>query len=236
MEEKLNGIVLSGVNYGENDKILSVYTLEKGAVSARMKGVKKAGAKLKFASEPFCFAEFIIIGGANKNNIINASLIDSFYPLREDINKYFCAAVAAEYVRRFMKEGIVSENMFTLLLEALKSLAYGQTAPKSVVAEFLLSALSLSGYALNLDGCPGCGQNLNGKTFFDYESGGFYCENCMEEGYRQINFSTYLYLKKLSEGLSLTDEQALPVLRLLDYYITNKPEENLFSLKEIIKM
>ncbi len=236
MEEKLNGIVLGGVNYGENDKILSVYTLEKGAVSARMKGVKKAGAKLKFASEPFCFAEFIIISGTNKNNIINASLIDSFYPLRENVEKYFCAGAVTEYVKRFMKEGIVSENMFTLLLSALKTLSYGQTPPKSAVAEFLFSALSLSGYALNLNGCPGCGEDLKGKTFFDYDSGGFYCENCRSDIFRQINFSTYSYLKKLSEGQTLTDEQALPVLRLFDYYITNKAEENIFSLKEIIKM
>ena len=59
MEEKLSGIVLGGVNYGENDKIINVFTLEKGVVSAKIKGVKKAGAKLKFASEPFCFAEFV---------------------------------------------------------------------------------------------------------------------------------------------------------------------------------
>ena len=59
MEEKLSGIVLGGVNFAENDKILSVFTLEKGVVSAKIKGVKKAGAKLKFASEPFCFAQFI---------------------------------------------------------------------------------------------------------------------------------------------------------------------------------
>ena len=59
MEEKMSGIVLSAVSVGENDKILNIFTLEKGVVSAKIKGVKKAGAKLKFASEPFCFAEFI---------------------------------------------------------------------------------------------------------------------------------------------------------------------------------
>ena len=59
MEEKLSGIVVGGVNYGESDKILNIFTLEKGMVSAKIKGVKKAGAKLKFASEPFCFAEYV---------------------------------------------------------------------------------------------------------------------------------------------------------------------------------
>ena len=42
MEEKLSGIVLGGVAYGENDKILKIFSLEKGMVSARIKGVKQA--------------------------------------------------------------------------------------------------------------------------------------------------------------------------------------------------
>ncbi|MBQ0098986.1 MAG: recombination protein O N-terminal domain-containing protein, partial [Firmicutes bacterium] len=46
MEEKLSGIVVSSISYGENDKILNIFTLEKGIVSAKIKGVKKAGAKL----------------------------------------------------------------------------------------------------------------------------------------------------------------------------------------------
>ena len=67
MEEKISGIVLGGISFGENDKILNIFTLEKGVISAKIKGVKKAGAKLKFASEPFCFAEFIFMKkGENK--------------------------------------------------------------------------------------------------------------------------------------------------------------------------
>ena len=89
MEEKLSGIVLGGVSYGESDKILNIFTLEKGVVSAKIKGVKKSGAKLKFASEPFCFAEFIFSTSKDRRTVTGASLIESFYPLREDIVKYF---------------------------------------------------------------------------------------------------------------------------------------------------
>ena len=40
MEEKMSGIVLGGISFGENDKILNIFTLEKGVVSAKIKGVK----------------------------------------------------------------------------------------------------------------------------------------------------------------------------------------------------
>ena len=112
MEEKMSGIVLGGISFGENDKILKIFTLEQGVVSAKIKGVKKAGAKLKFASEPFCFAEFIFSKRGDMRTVIGASLIDSFYPVREDIVKYFASGTVLEFVKRFYKENIASKDAF----------------------------------------------------------------------------------------------------------------------------
>ena len=114
MEEKLSGIVLGGINFGENDKILNVFTPELGVISAKIKGVKKAGAKLKFAAEPFCFAEFIFSKKGSMRTVIGASLIDSFYSLRLDLKKYFCAGSVVEYVKKFIQEGITSSELFII--------------------------------------------------------------------------------------------------------------------------
>lgn len=54
MEEKINALMIRSVDYADNDKILSLFSLEQGVISAKIRGVKKAGAKLKFAAEPFC--------------------------------------------------------------------------------------------------------------------------------------------------------------------------------------
>ena len=126
MEEKANGIVLGGVSVAENDKILSVFTVEQGTVSAKIKGVKKAGAKLKFASEPFCFAEFIFLDKGGFKTVINASLIDSFYPIREDIKRFYAGSVVLEFIKRFAKENMVSHDLFFLTVDALKEIAYGK--------------------------------------------------------------------------------------------------------------
>ena len=116
MEEILHGIVLGGVSYGENDKMLTIFTLSKGSISARIKGVKKAGAKLKFASEPFCFAEFVFSTTGERRTVIGASLVDSFYPIRNDLKTLYLASACVEFVRRFSKESIVSEPQFTALV------------------------------------------------------------------------------------------------------------------------
>ncbi len=235
MEEKLSGIVLNGVSFGESDKILNIFTLEKGTVSAKIKGVKKAGAKLKFASEPFCFAEFVLSEVSGRRTVIGASLLESFYPLREDIVKYFAGGTILEFLRKFAKENIVSKELFMLAIQSLKELCYSDKDTIYILCRFLLFALSHSGYALNLNGCVCCGKEIKGKTFFDYNSGGFFCEECFEGQGREINPSTLLGLSRIERGQELEDKPVKP-LRLLDYYVSNKAEENLASLKELLKI
>ena len=235
MEEKLTGIVLNGVAYGESDKILSIYTLEKGTVSAKIKGVKKAGAKLKFASEPFCFAEFLFSSKLDKKTVIGATLLESFYPIREDIKKYFAGGVVLEFVKHFSKENIVNEELFLLVVNTLKELAYNSDKIVYNLVKFLIDALKVTGYALNLNGCVDCGNIIEGRTYFDYNNGGFYCEECFKGYGREINFSTLKELKMVEKGESLDYEPVKP-LKLLDYYLSNKTEENIVSLKELLKI
>lgn len=236
MEEKLKGIVLGGTAFGENDKILNIFTLEQGVLSAKIKGVKKAGAKLKFASEPFCFAEFLLAKKGEMRTVTGASLIDSFYPLREDIGKYFCAGAVLEFVKKFYRENIVSAEGFFLVIETLKEISYGDRSAKEVLIRFLFSALKENGYALFIDSCACCKNQVHGRVFFDYRRGSFYCENCFDGVGREMNLSTLEGLQTVMRGGSVDGEIEVKILRLLNFYIENRAEEKIKSLAELIKI
>ena len=60
---KVKAIVLGGTNVKEKDRIISVYSLERGVESFSMKGVRGDKAKMKFAKEVFCFGDFIVEEG-----------------------------------------------------------------------------------------------------------------------------------------------------------------------------
>ncbi len=239
MQEKFTGLVLGGINFGENDKILSIFTLEKGLISAKIKGVKKAGAKLKFASEPFCFAEFIITGANAKRVITGASLIESFYSIREDLHKFFCGSAVLEFNRKFLKEDITSKELFAVTIDALKEIAFSKENPKKVLELFLLNALSIVGYGLTVKECN-CNPNQKeqeiNKVYFDYSSGSFYCEKCKPFGAREINFLTFKTLLSLLAKGETSLEGIDMALRLLDFYIVNKCEVSIKSLKELISL
>ncbi len=235
MEEKVSGIVINGISYGENDKILNIFTLEKGILSAKIKGVKKAGAKLKFASQPFCFAEFILRPSKAGYTVINASLIESFYSIREDVIKYYAGACILEFIKKFYKENIVSPEAFLTATESLKNVTYSEDA-LSALAQFFCLKLKNVGYALNLQGCAVCQKKANDRMFFDYSSGSFYCGECYSGEGREIKPDTFLALNSLENGLNVENEQAVRALRLIEYYLQNKLEESIDSLKELLKI
>ena len=233
MEEKQNGIVLSGINFSENDKLLNIFTLNKGVVCAKIKGVKKAGAKLKFAAEPFCFAEFVFSKTGDKRTVIGASLIDSFYPVRENIEKFFCAGAVVEFVKRFYQEEMVDEVGFMHVVNALKEIAY-TTSHLSALVKFLVFALENQGFGLKLDGCFYCENQIENRTFFDYRNGAFICEKCFDNVGREINGITLNALIN-AKNSTLDDEHlgTKKALKLLEYYINNRLEESIKSLKEL---
>lgn len=166
MEEKINALMIRSVDYADNDKILSLFSLEQGVISAKIRGVKKAGAKLKFAAEPFCFAEYILAGGGFKT-VTNASLLDSFYPVRENIYKFYAAGTAAEFVKRYCPENSVAEGLFLETVRFLKLCAYTDLPPDGLLLIYLLHALGEIGYSLGFGGCAGCGEKPN-RVFFDF--------------------------------------------------------------------
>ena len=57
----VTAVVLNSIDYKEKDKLVKLFTAETGVISAVLKGVKSANSKLKFACQPFCFAEFELV-------------------------------------------------------------------------------------------------------------------------------------------------------------------------------
>ena len=73
MQHVVNAVMLRASDYNENDKILTLLTAEKGKITAGIKGVKKAAAKLKFAAQPFCFAEYVLSERGGRYTVVKAS-------------------------------------------------------------------------------------------------------------------------------------------------------------------
>ena len=83
---KVTGIVLGGKDVKEKDRLVSLFTPDRGILTAILKGVRGDKAKLKSAKEPFSFGEFIIEEGKVSSIITGFDMIDNFYSLSSDLS------------------------------------------------------------------------------------------------------------------------------------------------------
>ena len=212
-ELTVKGIVLGGVNYKEKDKILSVFTLEKGLISCKLVGVMSAKAKLKSVKEPFCFAELDLVAKQADNafyTISSANIIDNFYNIITDIDKYFLGCTILETLKKIAMTENPNEILFLESIKALKFLAYSEVDPKVVLSKFLITIFEASGYALSLDRCAICGDNFINKRYLNAESGEIVCFSCKSAKSEEILPITHASMRLIKQ----TDYDKLKNLKL----------------------
>lgn len=237
MEQVVNAVVLRAVDFNENDKMLTLLTAEKGKITCAIKGVKKAGAKLKFAAQPFCFAEYVLATSGGRYTVVGASEAESFYDLRTDINKLYAASSAAEAACALSYEGDDCPEIFSALISALTEMCNGQESEPLI--KFLLFILQKSGYGIFADKCSVCGADLAGRDRlkFDMDSGSFTCHTCGGIGASRV---TYNQIRKLSgksyEEEYITGDGEKRALRLIREFVSYKLGISFKSLSEYIRL
>lgn len=187
-EKIIDAIVLKTQDFKDNDKIVYLFSPAEGKFSAVLKGVKKASAKLKFAGEPFCFAEFTCVKRGDMTTVTNAYQKESFFEIRQDITCFYCGMSALEIVSAFAQEGEKNPGLFVGLIKSLSLMAQGIN-PKTVLAHFALFVLDNFGQKPCFESCAECGEKVH-DAFFCFDAGGVLCKNCQND-----------YAIKLDEGV-----------------------------------
>ena len=117
------GIVLRAINYQESDKILTIFTADEGKIVAKLKSCRQPKAKLKFAGQPFCFAEWTLVQKGEHCIVANALEIESFFDISLNYDKLIVASCLLEMCDYVLNPEEPSGALFVELLKCLKMLA-----------------------------------------------------------------------------------------------------------------
>ena len=228
MEEKFNALCIRSVSYKDNDKMLTLFSLEKGIVDCILRGVKKPNAKLRFAGELFCFSEYVVAEKNGRRTVIEANEIDNFYEIRLDIDKYYAATAIIEYVRTFALKGESYYELFLNTLNGLKAIQNGAYLPQLVLVKYYMEGLKLAGYGISYSACEDCGVIIENRVFFDFNSCVFKCADCADYSCTEMRIGTY----KL---LSLLDKIELSNLKNMDKSTYSPTFDQLDTIKYALK-
>lgn len=202
---KVKGIVLGGTNVKEKDKIIKLYTLEKGPMSVTLKGVRGDKAKYKAAKEIFCFGDFVIEEGKNYSIVTSVDIIDNFYMLSNNIERYYEACAILDIVSKVATEP--NTALFIEILEALKTLCYDEVGKYNVIDKFLISIFKAMGYNFITENCSSCGGKLGAK-YLNLGIGEIVCPACKKTNSLPISDACFNALKILSN----TEYDKLPTI------------------------
>ena len=238
MDVKTEAIVLQAIDYKDNDKLLTLFSPALGKITAGIRGVKKPKAKLAFAAQPFCFAEYILAEKGGRYTVTNAYLHESFFELRSDITRFYAACAAAEICRELSVENEKHEALFIGFIECLRSLCLAGEDEAEALVSFALVALQESGYPIDLGFYEECGGDIGEKLWFDFSDGRFTTFERCTQGER-ASVSTYFTLRKCA-GLTYEEDKLAGgnkrALRLIKAFLTEKTETRFDGVGDLIRL
>ncbi len=179
MNSELKGIVLKSKPFSNKDMLLTVFSDKEGKITMLAKGVRGTKRSLLY-TQPFAYSEFMLYKGSSLYTVDQASLIESFYELRQDIEALSSAQYLMELVEQLPGEMISGDEpaILKLLLNSLYLLCknVGDTlAIKKIKMMFELKFCALCGFSPDLTACTQCGKTEAG--FWVYGEG-MRCQDC----------------------------------------------------------
>jgi DNA repair protein RecO (recombination protein O) len=174
-----DAIIIRSQEYGESDRLLSLFSREKGRIQAIAKGVRKPKSRQRGGTQLFTYADFLLYRGRSLDVVNQASPRESFPHLWNDLEGNVAAAGIAELLDIALLSGQPQPELFSLTLTCFFLLAHDE--PLLVLAAFTLRLLSILGYSPVWGECVECGAKVEGERLcFCFQAGGVLCPTCAE--------------------------------------------------------
>ena len=182
---KTEAVVLRSIRYGEADRVLHLFTLERGRVGAIAKGARKTKSRFGARLEPFSHVELLLHEGRGELHTVTAAdLVRPHDATRVEAYRMAVGHIGLEAMLRLFIEGDENRRAFYALTRFLDILdgvetreLPAQPALDPLVLSFQLKLLWLAGYLPHLAGCAACGDD-GALVGFSAQAGGSVCASC----------------------------------------------------------
>jgi DNA repair protein RecO (recombination protein O) len=206
-------IVLSRFDYGEADRILTLFTPGGGKLKAIAKGVRRQKSRLGGSLEPFAELDLALAHGRTFDVVTQVSVIRPYLHLRDDLVSLGTASYLAELAEGTLEERHEAERVYLLLRRAYGLLDAGM-APGRVARWFEVHLADELGVRPEVDRCVECDRLLEADERYRWVPplGGVLCERCPGPSHERTGLS--LEALKVLKAYQRMDVEAIAGLRI----------------------
>lgn len=216
-------IVIRHLDYGEADRILTLWTPGLGKIHAIVKGVRRPRSKSGGHLDLFTRGNLLLAQGRNLDLVTQAESLEYFTGLRLNLMRAGYAHYVCELLDAFVPDRQPNHALYRTHLTTLRRLEAGGSLLD--VRSFEMTLLDLSGYRPQLHTCLGCGVEIRPATnHFSVALGGVLCPDCQAEdsGAKPISVPALKLLRHLQ-----TDPTRIVGLQSVDDRVTREVEHSL---------
>jgi len=235
---RAEGIILRHSDFGEADRLLTIFTRELGKIRAVAKGVRKARSRKAGHVEPFTRTLLQLARGRDLMILTQAEAADTFFTLREDLVLLGYASYIIELLDQSTYDEEENRSLYNLLARTLQRLNRGDN-PDLVTRYYELRLLDFIGFRPQLFTCAECESEIQpDDQFFSATRGGVLCPKCgaREPETRSISLQALKYFRHFQRSsyseaarATIPDQVYLEMENLMHYYITHTLERGLNS-------
>jgi DNA repair protein RecO (recombination protein O) len=204
---KTEAVVLRSIRYGEADRVLHLYTADRGRLGAVAKGVRRVRSRLGGRLEPLSRVRLVLHEG--RGELCTVTQVDTVHAhpaLRERRASLERATQACDAVLRLFDAAEANRPAYNLLCNELALLdADPGVATRAQALAFRMKLLLAAGFAPELASCASCGESEH-LGAFSPSAGGVVCAGC-EAGSFPLAAEAHAFLAAaLARPLSETPE------------------------------
>lgn len=175
---RTEAIIIGHKNLGEADKILILFSPDRGIINAVARGARRPRNRLLGGSQIFTYGKYLIMQGKSLDSISQCEIKESFYKIRSNLEKMAYGLYFAELLRLSTPLEDINSKLFQFLLKTLYMLQEWSDV-ELLCYIYELKLLAIQGFSPELFQCVSCGKLDNSSNvFFSNTLGGILCENC----------------------------------------------------------
>ena len=141
---KTEAVVLRSIRYGEADRVLHLYTSERGRVGAIAKGVRKTSSRFGARLEPLTHAALLLHEGRGElHTVSGADIVHHHQRVRNDPGRLAVGVIGAEAVLKLFTEPEPNQRAHTPAL-AISSACSATVSPPAPTRRWMRSVWAFS--------------------------------------------------------------------------------------------
>ncbi|HEV2771496.1 MAG TPA: DNA repair protein RecO [Thermoleophilaceae bacterium] len=224
---KTEAVVLRSIRFGEADRVLHLYTAERGRLGAVAKGVRRPRSRFGGRLEPFFRTRLVLHEGRGELcTVTSAETIHAHPALREHRGALERAAEACDAVLRLFDAAEANRPAYHLLCRELALLdSQPAAATRAHGMAFRLKLALAAGFLPELAACATCGDSEH-LAGFSASAGGVVCGGCEGSSFPFAKEAHDFLTAALARPLAEAPEAPEPALRQADQAIAETLEHH----------